>query len=126
MKRRLLTIAIFLLAGAVVNVAVAWGCVLFGLPALTPSGLDDQAASKVWRQVGMPGQWPGWRWGDPDGPVAMRWRSFGYQLAVVRADDGPPGVDVVGSSSASPISHRKKAGGFFKMWALIIRLERTK
>ncbi len=26
MKRRLLTIAIFLLAGAVVNVAVAWGC----------------------------------------------------------------------------------------------------
>ncbi|MHC4092208.1 MAG: hypothetical protein ACYSVY_18375, partial [Planctomycetota bacterium] len=26
MKRRLLIIAIFLLAGAVVNVAVAWGC----------------------------------------------------------------------------------------------------
>ncbi len=29
MKRRLLTIAIFLLAGAVVNVAVAWGCSVF-------------------------------------------------------------------------------------------------
>ncbi len=28
MRRRLLTIAIFLLAGAVVNVAVAWGCAL--------------------------------------------------------------------------------------------------
>ncbi len=27
MKRRLLIAAIFLLAGAVVNVAVAWGCV---------------------------------------------------------------------------------------------------
>ncbi len=26
MRRRLLTVAIFLLAGAVVNVAVAWGC----------------------------------------------------------------------------------------------------
>ncbi len=30
MKRRLLIVAIFLLAGAVVNVAVAWGCVLPG------------------------------------------------------------------------------------------------
>ncbi len=29
MKRRLLTIAIFLMAGAVVNVAVAWGCSVF-------------------------------------------------------------------------------------------------
>ena len=29
MKRRLLTIAIFLLAGAVVNVAVAWGCAVW-------------------------------------------------------------------------------------------------
>ncbi len=30
MKRRLLSIAICLLLGAVVNVAVAWGCALFG------------------------------------------------------------------------------------------------
>ena len=29
MKRRLLTILIFLIAGAVVNIAVAWGCVLW-------------------------------------------------------------------------------------------------
>ncbi len=32
MKRRLLTIAIFLLLGAVVNVAVAWGCALWSKP----------------------------------------------------------------------------------------------
>ena len=31
MKRRVLTIAIFLLAGAVVNVAVAWGCAWWAL-----------------------------------------------------------------------------------------------
>jgi len=30
MKRRLLIIAIFLLLGAVVNVAVAWGCAVSG------------------------------------------------------------------------------------------------
>ncbi len=28
MKRRIIIVAIFLLAGAVVNVAVAWGCVI--------------------------------------------------------------------------------------------------
>ena len=32
MKRRIFIAAIFLLAGAVVNVAVAWGIALIGLP----------------------------------------------------------------------------------------------
>ncbi len=34
MKRRLLIVAVFLLAGAVVNVAVAWGCCMYGQPGL--------------------------------------------------------------------------------------------
>jgi hypothetical protein len=37
MKRRLLTIAVFLLAGAVVNVAVAWGLTSLPPPSITPS-----------------------------------------------------------------------------------------
>ena len=47
MKRRLLTIAVFLLLGAVVNVAVAWGCALFvsyGTVSGTEVGRDDPRA----------------------------------------------------------------------------------
>ncbi len=47
MRRRLLTIAIFLLAGAVVNVAVAWGLALF------------------WGQGNWTTIWPEWEF-DPD------------------------------------------------------------
>ena len=36
MKRRLFTLALFLLLGAVVNVAVAWGCILILLPQVEP------------------------------------------------------------------------------------------
>ncbi len=46
MKRRLLIIAIFLLLGAVVNVAVAWGCAAFvpGTGSGSRVGLDDPRA----------------------------------------------------------------------------------
>ncbi len=54
MKRRLLIVAVFLLAGAVVNVAVAWGCVA---AASWPSLQDSPAAAMVWpREV--PQHWP--------------------------------------------------------------------
>ncbi len=38
MKRRLLILAVFLLLGAVVNVAVAWGCAVWVPPAPHGSG----------------------------------------------------------------------------------------
>ncbi len=40
MKRRLLIVAIFLLAGAVVNVGVAWGCALWS-PVLKTDTIDE-------------------------------------------------------------------------------------
>ena len=60
MKRRLLIIAIFLLLGAVVNVAVAWGCAL-GLDLSSaimatgtdgPDGLGDTWVIRVWTRTG--------------------------------------------------------------------------
>ena len=41
MRRRLLILAAFLLAGAVLNVAVAWGCALWS-PALKTDTIDDE------------------------------------------------------------------------------------
>ena len=46
-KRRLLTIAIFLLAGAVVNVAVAWGMVAFVHPYLRPLPVFHLESAKI-------------------------------------------------------------------------------
>ncbi len=56
MKRRLLIIAVFLLAGAVVNVAVAWGWALWGpLPAwvepTTPAGMWPRPVPDDWPRV---------------------------------------------------------------------------
>ncbi len=56
MKRRLLIVAIFLLAGAVVNVAVAWGCAQLTLGALTEQVIRDSDLS-VW-SVQMHAGWP--------------------------------------------------------------------
>ncbi len=49
MKRRLLIIAIFLLLGAVVNVAVAWGCALWTIR--VPGGAGRYAISEIWDMV---------------------------------------------------------------------------
>ena len=53
MKRRLLIIAVFLLLGAVVNVAVAWGCALWGPPLpyvgpTTPAGMWHRPVPNDW------------------------------------------------------------------------------
>ncbi|MHC4416315.1 MAG: hypothetical protein ACYS0G_13630 [Planctomycetota bacterium] len=59
MRRRLLTILIFLLAGAVVNVAVAWGCCycapLWPSTQLVP--LSDNEAQQLWDRL-RPFDWP--------------------------------------------------------------------
>ena len=58
MKRRLLTLAIFLLLGAVVNVAVAWGCAItINVFAVIPYGAsnpvgDDHWSVNRWRRPG--------------------------------------------------------------------------
>ena len=58
MRRRLVTIAIFLLAGAVVNVGVAWGIALRGEPLPTRNReLDLAEAQDVWGRL-KPGSWP--------------------------------------------------------------------
>ncbi len=61
MKRRLLIIGIFLLAGAVVNVAVAWGCVLLAHHVWPSEALADPnpelATPSAWRRS-VPASWP--------------------------------------------------------------------
>ena len=62
-KRRLLIVAVFLLAGAVVNVAVAWGCALGVLPFLPYSAHDDHnyvdEAHSTWWRENAPSTWEG-------------------------------------------------------------------
>jgi hypothetical protein len=48
MKRRLLKLAVFLLLGAIVNVAVAWGCALFALDGDARFGVTDLDAGLSW------------------------------------------------------------------------------
>ena len=80
MKRRLLIIAIFLLAGAVVNVAVAWGCAL-GI------SLADVSEGTAWRGAqggstvgtfsrpgGVRVKWYLW----PEGPDDLRSQRLGH------------------------------------------------
>ncbi len=61
MRRSLLTVAIFLLAGAVVNVAVAWGCVLLANHVWPSEALADpnpeHATPSAWRRS-VPASWP--------------------------------------------------------------------
>ncbi len=72
MRRRLLTIAIFLLAGAVVNVAVAWGCILW--------------APVSWHVRTGPDQWPA--------PPPEWWTGH-----VIGGKSGGPGWDIFDARS---------------------------
>ena len=54
-RRRLLTVAIFLLLGAVVNVAVAWGCAMWSSGAGRSCGPPTEGDLAWWRQHGPPG-----------------------------------------------------------------------
>ena len=56
MKRRLLIIAVFLLLGAVVNVAVAWGCEMWAPVPPTPAGIPIEEGSDWPRRVDA--EWP--------------------------------------------------------------------
>ena len=70
MKRRLLLVAIFLLAGAVVNVAVAWGCAVWSprdvSGGVKPICLDGWPEDSLWLVEQMPVAEPG-RWTTPWG-----------------------------------------------------------
>ena len=73
MKRRQLTIAIFLLAGAVMNVGVAWGCQIRMEEVLGTFILRQEALWKKYAQADWP---PG-----PTGLVSVA-RAFGYELRI--------------------------------------------
>ncbi len=75
-KRRLLTIAIFLLAGAVVNVAVAWGCARWSCwldMILAPVNLVTTSAPAGWWLDNVPQSWP-------DKPAYAVTRGTGWYL----------------------------------------------
>ncbi len=55
MRRRLLIVAVFLLAGAVVNVAVAWGCVIWSKPPTIVPG--PFPVVEPW-PAAVPSEWP--------------------------------------------------------------------
>ncbi len=72
MKRRLLTLAIFLLLGAVVNVAVAWGCATWSSLKLVSRpwvGQPTEVDQRLWQQVVPAGAAPRAR---------ALWRSRGF------------------------------------------------
>src|SRR5262245_26981240 len=59
MKRRAMKLVLFLLAGAIINVAVAWGCALwcveFGMQVVQPP--EERIIEERWRNVASDG-WP--------------------------------------------------------------------
>ncbi len=76
MRRRLLTIAIFLLAGAVVNVAVAWGYALWS-PSTPGSPIgSNPREDRAWFLDRVPPT----RWTDWDGPYLTPDAGPGYEL----------------------------------------------
>ena len=82
MRRRLLTISIFLLAGAVVNVAVAWGIArwsdsveIISLP-FTGGGPAD--APSAWLLDNVPEWWPD----KPTVEETYRWRWFLFTVRI--------------------------------------------
>ncbi len=90
MKRRLLTIAIFLLLGAVVNVVVAWGCILILLPGLH----DEYERMLMGEQAARLVEWPFTDGPTPDQCIAFEERRTGWSEKTV--DWGPvdddPGI----------------------------------
>ncbi len=82
MKRRLTKLVVFLLLGAVVNVAVAWGCAL-GLPVLSWDG-------PFWRSSRTGDPAPYWVVQQLERPGAMRytWLHVPYDF------DNAPGIDL--------------------------------
>ena len=82
MKRRLLIVAIFLLAGAVVNVAVAWGCRLAVRPSQGGQFQHIDASAIAWWNENKPH-------GVTDEPTFfMRTESFGWSAVRLVAGEG--------------------------------------
>ena len=97
MKRRLVIIAIFLLTGAVVNVAVAWGCCMYGQPGFS----TNQRVSRSDREW-LSAQFPSMELGRAL-TAAVHW-GFGdeyYHVGLMVGD---------GRSSESVMGTRARAG----------------
>ena len=92
MKRRIIIVAILLLAGAVVNVAVAWGIVLRGEPCPSRAVLLHEAdAADAWKRL-KSASWPA----GPQMLAAQRIEHFGgTTLEAYHPRDGEtPWIDV--------------------------------
>ena len=94
MKRRLLTMLIFLLAGAVVNVAVAWGCATWSPLRLSSSLVDKptEVEQNWWRTVASPECAPS---------ATAVWRSNGFGCSSLLA---------LGDRSGEALFRRDKTG----------------
>ncbi len=93
MRRRLPAIAIFLLAGAVVNVGVAWGCarwsrsleMIFGqlFSGESPASTESTSTPSAWRLDNVPERWPD----KPKFEETGRTRWFLLTTQISRLDD---------------------------------------
>ncbi len=100
MRRRLLTVAIFLLAGAVVNVAVAWGCARFVRVSSSPDPVTlttsefeaiVEAVVALYMEIGQRPPTPfavSYRGSGIEGARAQRFVGFGITIDLTFVDHG--------------------------------------
>ncbi len=93
MKQRLLIIAIFLLAGAVVNVAVAWGCAAFVPGTVSAMGRVGRDDSRLHDLVGSK---------RPDMAAVSEWSGYGHDSLIV--------AGLTASPSGTRSQHTTRAG----------------
>ena len=83
MKHRLLKLGVFLLLGAIINVAVAWGFTLWRGGDGTENSMSQEDASRVWTE-NVPADWPS---GPPNPAIAYEsFRSRGQVLCLIGPD----------------------------------------
>ena len=104
MKRRLVIIAVCLLLGAVVNVAVAWGCAIL----INPFGVEREMRWGYWRADEDPtSRWRAHRW-TRTGSVHFQ-QQMGHRRSVSKPDD-PNEIVPTWLNIAGPTPEHKASG----------------
>ena len=94
-KRRLLIVAVFLLAGAVGNVAVAWGIALKGFRISLDGDLTPSERTALLKPLSE----NGWRFHDRDGRFGKHVSGIGYSGMLTGASVVHDGFDSILASS---------------------------